>query len=133
MTSEIASAQTVRSRYTPDPLHGAGRRVVGADFDAFGYTTVGQADLLLDWLELSPRDRVLDVGSGRGWPGLQLARRSGCRLVSIDPSSSDVAVGGRQARCVGLSRWTRSVVADGRWLPFRPGSFDAVVHADVLC
>ena len=28
---------------------------------------------------------------------------------------------------------TDVVAADGRWLPFRAASFDAIVHADVLC
>jgi hypothetical protein len=35
-------------------------------------------------LHLSAADRLLDLGSGRGWPGLYLAARTGCAVVLTD-------------------------------------------------
>jgi len=61
-----------------------GRRVIGGDWGANGYTTMTQADQLAAGLQLSAADRLLDVGTGRGWPGLYLAARSGCRVVLAD-------------------------------------------------
>jgi len=57
------------------------RRVIGGDWGANGYTTMAQADTLASRLGLSAADRLLDIGTGRGWPGLYLAARSGCRVV----------------------------------------------------
>ncbi len=60
------------------------RRVIGGDWGANGYTTMAQADQLATGLSLSPTDRLLDLGTGRGWPGLYLAARSGCRVILAD-------------------------------------------------
>jgi hypothetical protein len=51
------------------------RRVIGAVWGANGYTTLDQADELARRLALGPGRRVLDVGTGRGWPGLYFAVR----------------------------------------------------------
>jgi hypothetical protein len=60
------------------------QRVIGGDWGANGFTTMAQADTLADGLGLSSGDRLLDLGSGRGWPGLYLAARTGCRVVLAD-------------------------------------------------
>src|SRR5439155_23283560 len=60
------------------------RDVIGAVWGANGYTTVSQADELGRRLCLGPGDRLLDVGTGRGWPGLYLAKQTGCALVGTD-------------------------------------------------
>jgi hypothetical protein len=57
------------------------QRVIGGDWGANGFTTRAQADALADGLGLSVGDRLPDPGSGRGWPGLYLAARTGCRVV----------------------------------------------------
>jgi hypothetical protein len=54
------------------------RRVIGGDWGANGYTTLAQADQLASGLGLSAADRLLDIGTGRGWPGLYLAASTGC-------------------------------------------------------
>src|SRR6059036_3424105 len=67
-----------------DALLKAELAVIGGDWGANGYTTHAQADRLLDALALRPGDRLLDLGAGRGWPGLYLARQSGCDVVLTD-------------------------------------------------
>jgi len=57
---------------------------IGAVVGANGYTTVAQADQLLEVLDLKPATWLLDIGAGRGWPGLYLSERSGCRAVVTD-------------------------------------------------
>jgi ubiquinone/menaquinone biosynthesis C-methylase UbiE len=121
------------SRPQSDSERQVERTVLGHEVGLNGYTTVEQAQALSDSLHLTPRSRVLDVGAGRGWPGLHLARSSRCNLLSTDVPLSAML----EARAVfeeqGLRENTEVVVADGRGLPFSPESFDAVVHADVLC
>ena len=109
------------------------REVIGGDYGANSYTTRGQADALLDHLELTRSDRLLEVGSGRGWPGLYLSKRSGCGVVLTDLPVVALNEAGRRARKDRLHKRSECIVAGGSTLPFCPRSFDAIVHSDVLC
>jgi ubiquinone/menaquinone biosynthesis C-methylase UbiE len=109
------------------------QRVIGAAWGANGYTTRSQADELLDHLALTPSDRLLDVGTGRGWPGLYLAHRAGCAVVGADLPFAALQSARRRAAQEGLDERTDLVVASGSRLPFRRRWFDAIVHTDVLC
>jgi cyclopropane fatty-acyl-phospholipid synthase-like methyltransferase len=109
------------------------RLVIGGDFGANGYTTVGQAELLAQRLDLRADDRLLDVGSGRGWPGLYLAKVTGCSVVLTDIPAEGLATARTRAAVEGLAERSRAVASSARRLPFRFESFDAVVHTDVLC
>jgi len=60
------------------------RLVFGGNFGCDGYTTPAQAAALPVQLELAPGRWLLDLGSGRGWPGLYLAKLTGCRTVLAD-------------------------------------------------
>jgi cyclopropane fatty-acyl-phospholipid synthase-like methyltransferase len=106
--------------------------VIGAAWGANGYTTVAQADELGRRVELGPGRRLLDVGTGRGWPGLYLAVRSGCAVVGTDLPHDALLIAAQRARTESLDDRTAMVVGAGASQPFRSGSFDAVVHSDVL-
>lgn len=107
--------------------------VIGAVWGANGYTTVDQADELARRLALGPGRRLLDVGTGRGWPGLYFAVRYGCAVVGTDmPFGALLAASGR-ARVERADHQFSAVVAAGAHQPFPPETFDAVVHTDVLC
>ncbi|HET6953652.1 MAG TPA: methyltransferase domain-containing protein, partial [Acidimicrobiales bacterium] len=70
---------------------------------------------------------------GQGWPGLYLARTTGCQVVLTDvPFEGPAAAAGRAARD-GISERAWPLLALGQALPLRPASVDAVVHTDVLC
>ncbi len=87
------------------------RRVIGGDWGANGYTTMAQADQLATGLKLSAADRLLDIGTGRGWPGLYLAARSGCRVVLADPPLEGLRVAANRAQAEGLAARTSVLVA----------------------
>ena len=107
--------------------------VIGASWGANGYTTVDQADELGQRLRLGPDRHLLDLGAGRGWPGIYLAARSGCTLVVTDVLLEALTVATRRARAEGVDDRVDIVATAGEQQPFRSGSFDAIVHADVLC
>jgi protein-L-isoaspartate O-methyltransferase len=111
----------------------AERAALGSDYGATGYTTVEQADQLADALHLGPGDRLLDIGSGCGWPGLHIARRTGCDVVVSDLTLTGVLRAAARARADDMGSRAAMAVASGRQLPFRPECFDAIVHTDVLC
>jgi hypothetical protein len=93
-----AQARTLfqeRYRNTPSLLaRHIEQRVIGGDRGANGFTTRAQADTLARELHLSATDGLLDLGSGRGWPGLYLTARTGCRVDPMAPSGRG-APGGR--------------------------------------
>lgn len=109
------------------------RLVFGSDLGVSGWTTTGEADELARRMRLGKADRLLDIGSGRGWPGLHLARTTGCDVVLSDQpveALQHAVVRGRREK---LGARCSAVAASAAALPFREGSFDAVVHTDVLC
>src|SRR5919204_3014788 len=77
------------------------QRVIGGDWGANGYTTMTQADALAAGLGLSAGDRLLDLGTGRGWPGLYLAARTGCRVVLTDLPLDALRVAAARAQAEG--------------------------------
>src|SRR3954468_5508475 len=115
---------------------------VGSDYGNAGFTTKAQAHLIADLLDLRPPARLLDVGSGAGWPGLYLARLSGCQVVVSDLSPAGMVQARRRAAADGPAAPTVAPprrpappprAATARPLPFRPEQFDAIVHTDLLC
>jgi cyclopropane fatty-acyl-phospholipid synthase-like methyltransferase len=133
---EAELQQTYERRYRPAMLAAgiaAEREAVGSDYGANGYTTLEQADALLPLLGVRAGDRLLDVGSGCGWPGLYLAQRTGCHVVVADLTAAGMRQAVKRAADDGIGARTAAVMASARHLPFRPDSFDAIVHADVLC
>jgi SAM-dependent methyltransferase len=109
------------------------RSVLGCDYGGTSWTTRDEAHEVADWLALRPGVRLLDVGAGAGWPGLYLARQSGCDVVLTDIPMSGLILALERAACDGVGERCAVTVADGAALPFRAGSFDALSHSDVLC
>jgi len=107
--------------------------VIGAAWGANGYTTLDQADVLARRLALQPGRRVLDVGTGRGWPGIYFASRYGCDVVGTDMPFDALTAAMRRAATEQVDERFAAVAAAGAHQPFHPGSFDAIVHTDVLC
>jgi ubiquinone/menaquinone biosynthesis C-methylase UbiE len=109
------------------------RKVIGGDWGANGYTTVRQADVLARLLHLRPGMRLLDIGSGRGWPGLYLTARYGCQTVLSDVPAEGLRRALARADTEDVADRVAAVTSSARDLPFRAESFDAIVHTDVLC
>lgn len=116
-----------------DAVRDIERAVIGGDWGASGYTTMRQADQLGELLELLPGVRLLDLGAGRGWPGVYLAARTGCQVVLTDVPFDGLRLAMARAAAEQIADRASAVVASARALPLRAGRFDAIVHTDVLC
>ncbi len=109
------------------------RSVCGCDYGATSWTTVAEARVITDILALRPGTRLLDVGSGSGWPGLYLAGEMGCDVTLTDLPITGLRIALKRARADTTSGICWGCVADAAALPFCHGVFDAVTHSDVLC
>lgn len=106
-------------------------RVTGSDYGASSYTTRSQADRLTELLGLAPGKLLLDFGSGAGWPGVYLARSSGCDVVLVDLPLEGLRRADRRRRVEGVRGGV--VAASAALLPLRDLVFDAATSSDVLC
>jgi 2-polyprenyl-3-methyl-5-hydroxy-6-metoxy-1,4-benzoquinol methylase len=125
-------AERYRVRASAKVVDEAEREVIGDVWGANGFTTVDQAEDLRRRLELGEDSRLLDVGSGCGWPGLYLARQTGCEVVVTDLPLEGLEVATSRAKAEGL-RSLGAVAASARHFPFNESSFDAIVHVDLIC
>jgi 2-polyprenyl-3-methyl-5-hydroxy-6-metoxy-1,4-benzoquinol methylase len=133
---ERETAERFAERYRVGPAEVSRRvelAVIGGDWGANGYTTVAQANLLGRELRLRPGVRLLDLGAGRGWPGLYLAASTGCQVVLSDVPIEGLQAAAARAQHETLAARPGLVAASARTMPFASAVFDAIVHTDVLC
>lgn len=135
MTKRRDLQERFHERYsapTPDAMLVVEREVIGANVGANGYTTVRQADLLAERLRLAPDHLLLDIGSGRGWPGLYLAGRAGCRAVLMDLPPPALATALKRAADEGVGERVSVVRGSAMDLPVAARAFNAISHTDTL-
>jgi SAM-dependent methyltransferase len=109
------------------------RVVCGCDYGGTSWTTREEAEHVGQLLGLGPGKRFLDLGAGSGWPGLYLARVTGCDVALVDIPLEGLRIAARRAVAEHLSGECWIVRADGAALPFKQDWFDAIGHSDVLC
>ena len=114
-------------------LHEIEKSVCGCTYGASSWTTREEADTAADMLGLAPGRRLLDVGTGCGWPGLYLASASGCEAMLLDLPFSGLQAAARRAAEDDTAGRCQPVRADAGAIPFADNSFDAIHHSDVLC
>jgi demethylmenaquinone methyltransferase / 2-methoxy-6-polyprenyl-1,4-benzoquinol methylase len=75
---------------------------------------------------------VLDVASGTAGVALQLARRSGARVVGVDLTPAMLRQGADNVAAAGESKRIQLVLGRGEQLPFPDGCFDALTFTYLL-
>lgn len=109
------------------------RAVCGCDYGGVSWATREEIDQVSAMLALRPGQQLMDLGAGSGWPGIYLAKQSGCDITLIDLPAEGLAVAAKRAEEEELPGACHVAVADGRALPCANASFDAITHSDVLC
>ena len=109
------------------------RQVCGCDFGGNSWTSKDQAEALIPVLGLKHSSNLIDLGAGAGWPGLYLAKKSGCSVTLVDLPEIGLQIAKQRAEEEGLADRVSIKIADAADLPFSVGSFDAISHSDLLC
>ena len=80
--------------YKSESLKNIFREVYGSDYpeeaNPDGFITKTDLSNFLKHLNLIPGDRFIDLGCGRGGPGLWIARRTGANYVGVDLSENAI-------------------------------------------
>jgi ubiquinone/menaquinone biosynthesis C-methylase UbiE len=109
------------------------REVLGCDYGGTSWTTIDQVAHIVSSLRLGPEARLLEAGSGSGWPGIYLSRISGCSVTLLDLPLIALTQAGERAADDGILDRVHCVSASATAMPFDTGSFECISHSDVLC
>jgi len=109
------------------------KSVCGCDYGGNSWTTREEAERMAACLSLEPGSRLLELGAGSGWPGLYMAKASGCDATLVDLPFNGLKIAAERAARDGLAGRARAIVASAAELPFAEASFDAIAHSDLLC
>ena len=102
------------------------------EVEPFSFVSVGLLRYLAQALDLSSGQRLVDLGCGRGGPGLWLARETGVSLVGVDFSAVAIAQAARRAALFGLAGRARFAVGELARTGLPEASADAVVSVDAF-
>ena len=92
--------------------------------DEFHIGGIEATDALLDPLEITPRTRVLDIGSGIGGTARHVASRYGVRAIGIDLTPGFVETANALSAMCGLDGHTEYQIASAYELPVESYSID---------
>ena len=100
--------------------------------DQYHYYGTAACDEVATILDLDPRRRVLDVGSGIGGPARYLAERTGCRVQGIDIRSDLVETACKLTERTGLAERVQFETGDITELELEPSHYDHALFWLVL-
>ncbi len=86
-------------------------------------------DRLCDWLELSPRDHLLEIGCGWGGMAIHAARTRGCRVTAITVSREQLELASARVAAAGLADRVAIEYRDYRTLST---TYDKIVSIEML-
>jgi SAM-dependent methyltransferase len=102
------------------------------EIEPFSFVSTGLLHHVARALGLSPGQTLVDLGCGRGGPGLWLAREAGVSLIGVDFSPVAVDQAGPRASLFGLAGQARFVVGDLTRTGLPAAVADAVVSVDAF-
>jgi ubiquinone/menaquinone biosynthesis C-methylase UbiE len=112
------------------------RAVYGADFpedvDPNSYVTVAELRRMANELCVGPGQTFIDVGCGRGGPGMWIARETGASLLGVDQISVAVAQAIERVADFGLDGRARFQTGDMQATGLPDATLDGAISIDAL-
>jgi len=102
------------------------------EVEPFSFVSAGLLRDVARALGLSSGQRLVDLGCGRGGPGLWLARETGVSLVGVDFSPVAIAQAAQRAAAFGLAGRARFAVGELTRTGLPEASADAAVSVDAF-
>jgi ubiquinone/menaquinone biosynthesis C-methylase UbiE len=118
-TVERVSAEVYADDYSPE-------------LESYSFVTLTDLRQMAAALQIGPGSRFLDVGCGRGGPGLWLSRHTGAALTGIDYSWVGIAHAERRAVRFEVSERARFVACDAAAVAIGDRTHDAAISVDAL-
>lgn len=127
----------VYASYSESPtLRESFREVYGADYPEevtpLSYVTLTLLRRIAQAVSLGSGTTLIDLGCGRGGPGLWVARETSASLVGIDLSSVGIEQASRRVKEFNVEGRAQFEVSDLTALRFANHTFDAAMSVDVL-
>jgi ubiquinone/menaquinone biosynthesis C-methylase UbiE len=102
------------------------------DVEPLGFSTLSDLDLMRRWLGVGTGESIVDLGCGRGGPGLWLARATGTSLVGIDIVPEAIEEAARRAALLRPPVSARFQVGDFRHTGLPGAAFEGAVSVDSI-
>ena len=123
----FAKSETIRRHF---------REAYGADYpeeaEPSSFVTLTDLELVSRLLHVMPGQTIIDLGCGRGGPGMWVARKIGADLVGIDISRVGVEHATHRVSSFGLDGHARFQVADFTDTGVPDAAFDGAISIDSL-
>jgi SAM-dependent methyltransferase len=134
MTGNVDLYDSAYSNYALE-LYGEIRLdTYGEDYGQTSWVTTAESHELPELLQLSSDSLVLEIGCGSGGYAVDLAKRTGCRIVGFEINASGVKTANALAEEEHVSDLVRFEQHDAsETLPYEDDSFDAIYSTDVMC
>jgi ubiquinone/menaquinone biosynthesis C-methylase UbiE len=103
-----------------------------AELEPYSFTTRSELRRIVDELALEPGDLLVDIGCGRGGPGLWVASTTGASLVGVDISPTALDAARLRSAALGLDG--SATYAEGSYeaIPVEANSARGVLGIDSL-
>ena len=102
------------------------------EFAHIGFLTETEGRRLVDLLDVSSGDTLVDLACGAGGPGLWAAQTSGARLIGIDPTDAGLEAARLRAETVGLGGRSQFRRGTFEQTGLDPASADAVMSIEAF-
>ncbi len=102
-----------------------------APYDHFHGRGLEATEDMANRLQVSAKDRILDIGSGLGGPARYMARRFGCRVAGIDLTAEFCEAARLLTGRVGLEDRVSFQQGDALTMPFKDAAFDGAYSMNV--
>jgi len=103
-----------------------------AELAPYSYTTRSELAMLAAEARVGPGSPLVDIGSGRGGPGLWVAARTGADYVAVDIAEAGLAEVRRRADALAIGGRVRTELGSFESLPLGDGEAAAVMSIDAL-